>query len=86
MPGKVAVKPIVRKDVAQATAVAVPTSGVLAVVCGADAEAASRHEARSDAPPSSARHRALAEVRSPSFFLFAFAFRLGNHAFPIRLI
>ena len=55
VPGKVAVKPIVRENVAHAPMVAASTSRAVAVVCGADEATACRYEARNDALRSIAR-------------------------------
>jgi len=49
VPGKVAVKPIVRENVAHAPMVASSTSRAVAVVCGADEATACRYEARNGA-------------------------------------
>ena len=59
VPGKVAVKPIVRENVAHAPMVAASTSRAVAVVCGADEATACRYEARNDALRSIARRRDL---------------------------
>ncbi len=59
VPGKVAVKPIVRENVAHAPMVAASTSRAVAVVCGADEATACRYEARNDALRLIARRRDL---------------------------
>ena len=55
VPCKVAVKPIVRENVAHAPMVAASTSRAVAVVCGADEATADRYDARNDALRSIAR-------------------------------
>jgi len=59
MLGEVRVKPVVPKDAARKSVVAVSASRAVAVVCGADEATAGRYEARNDALRSIARRRDL---------------------------